>query len=232
MTEETTGSPRRVIHLQGIRNAIARKMIESLATTAQLSYFIETDAARVLDARRHWRTQGYDIGLEDIFIEALVRAIAKHPEINARASASEAVVFSEVHCSIAISLPTGVVAPTLFNSHTMTIPQISDARRDLVRRARSGELSVSEMTGGTITISNIGASRVRQFTPILNVPQVGIIGFGRIELRPWATQGGQLAVRPVLPISLTADHRFVDGEPAAAFLTTFVELLEGTPAEL
>jgi pyruvate dehydrogenase E2 component (dihydrolipoamide acetyltransferase) len=206
-------------------------MTESLATTAQLSYFIEADATKVLHARRQWQAHGRNIGPEDIFIESLVRAIAKHPEINARASASEAVVFTEVHCSIAISLPTGLLAPTLFNSHTMNVCQIANARRDLVRRARSGELSVSEMNGGTITISNVGATRVRQFTPILNVPQIGIIGFGRIELRPWATQGGQLAVCPVLPISLTADHRFMDGEPAAAFLTTLVELLEEAPAE-
>lgn len=216
----------RTITLKGVRGAIARKMCDSLAQTAQLSYFADVDATALVDARARWQEAGHAVGPEDLLISTLARALAGHPEVNARATATEAVLSPEVHCSVAISIPTGLVAPTVFNVERRSVPEIAAARKDLVERARAGKLTVPEMTGGTITISNVGASRVRHFTPILNAPQIAILGFGRAEPRPWVLPDGTLCVRPILPVSFTADHRFVDGAPASAFLTTFAELLE------
>lgn len=220
----------RTVPLKGVRGLIAKKMCDSLAQTAQLSYFVDVDATATIEARSRWQQAGHAVGPEDLLISVLVRALAEHPELNARATATEAIVSPEIHCSVAISIASGLVAPTIFNAEQRSVPGIAAARKDLVERARAGKLTVPEMTGGTITISNVGATRVRQFTPILNIPQIAILGFGRADPRPWVAADGSLCVRPVLPVSFTADHRFIDGTPAAAFLTTFVELLEQGPA--
>ena len=129
--------------------------------------------------------------------------------------------------SVAIALPNGLVAPAIFDVHAMSVPEIAAARQDLIARARAAKLTVRELTGGTFTVSNLGASRVRFFTPILNYPQVAIVGLGQIAQRPWVCDDGTVAARPVIALSLTSDHRFIDGEPSAAFLTTLCRLIEG-----
>jgi len=220
----------RSLRLSGMRRMIADKMQQSLRETAQVSYHAEADASELVAARNAWREAGTRVGYEDLIIAALIRALRKHPEFNAVANGAEAKISEALHVSIAIALPNGLVAPAIFDAQTKSQPEILAARQDLVTRARTGKLTIKEMTGGTFTVTNLGISRVRFFTPIINHPQLAILGLGPIAPRPWVGADGTLVVRPVLALSLTTDHRFIDGEPSGAFLTTLCEILEAPGA--
>jgi len=197
----------------GIRGLIARKMLDSVQTTAQLSFFADADAQALATARAAWKAAGHRIGYEDLVIHALARILLRFPLFNAHEIDGAIVPQAACHIAAAISLPGALVAPCVFDCELKDLATIAADRASLVERAPRNKLTVQEMTGGTITISNLGLSRVRHFTPILNRPQTAIIGLGRITL-------GQLG------LSLTVDHRAIDGAPAGEFLTALCEALE------
>jgi len=214
------------IRLSGLRGTIAERMRRSLHETAQLSFHAESEATRLIEVRRHAKAAGKSIGVEDIIISVLCITLKSFPRFNATIDGNVARISTSAHVSVAIGLPNGLVAPTIFDADTLTIEDIAARRSDLIARARNGQLNVREMSGGTITISNLGATAVRFFTPILNTPQVAILGIAQIASRPWIDSLDQVCVRPVLGLSLTVDHRFIDGEPAGAFLSKLVHELE------
>jgi pyruvate dehydrogenase E2 component (dihydrolipoamide acetyltransferase) len=211
--------------LSVMRSMIARKMHESLQSTAQITYHAELDARALVAARAAWRTLHPRISYEDLTIGVLARLVSKYPNFNGAFVNGELRLSKAVHVSIAIALPDGLVAPAVFGCESRTLAEIASARVDLVARANSNKLSMREMTGGTITISNMGLSRTKFFTPILNAPQIAILGLGQIAPRPWIIDG-QLAVVPVMGLSLTTDHRIVDGSPSGEFLTALCKELE------
>jgi len=217
--------------LSAMRSMIARKMVESLQNAAQISYHAELDARALVAARSAWRAKNPRISYEDIIIEVLVGVLRDHPLFNATFGNSELQVSDAVHVSVAIALPNALVAPAVFDAQSKSLAEIADARSDLVARARLNKLTLSEMTEGTITISNMGLSRTRFFTPILNVPQIAIIGLGQIVARPWVSDD-QLIIAPVMGLSLTTDHRILDGQPSGAFLTSLCEALESVEGPL
>lgn len=215
------------IPLSGLRGMIASKMTKSLSTTAQLTYCAEFDATRFIRKRREANEKStIKIGYEDLFIQALANVLPRHTLHNGAIEANIAELSEQVHVSVAVALPAGLMAPTIFDVGSKSLPEISEARRDLVARAKSGKLTVPEMTGGTFTISNLGQTRVRYFTPILNTPQIAMLGIGTITERPVA-ENGNIVVKPMVGLSLTTDHRVVDGEPSGRFLTDLCEHLEG-----
>jgi pyruvate dehydrogenase E2 component (dihydrolipoamide acetyltransferase) len=211
--------------LSAMRSMIARKMHESLQSTAQVTYHAELDARALLAARAAWRTLHPRISYEDLTIEVLARLVSRYPIFNGIFLNGELRLNKAVHVSIAIALPDALVAPVVFDCESRTLAEIASARVDLVTRANSNKLNMREMTGGTITISNMGMSRTRFFTPILNAPQIAILGLGQIAPRPWIIDG-QLGVVPVMGLSLTTDHRIVDGSPSGEFLTALCKELE------
>jgi len=211
--------------LSAVRSMIARKMHESLQSTAQVTYHAEVDARALVAARAGWRTVHPRISYEDLTIGVLARLVSQYPIFNGAFLNGELRLSHAVHVSIAIALPDALVAPAVFDCESRTLAEIASARVDLVARAHSNKLSMREMTGGTITISNMGVSRTRFFTPILNAPQIAILGLGQIAPRPWIVDG-QLAVAPVMGLSLTTDHRIVDGSPSGEFLTALCKELE------
>ena len=220
------------IRLTAVRRMIAEKMHSSLQTSAQLSYHADVDATTLVHARAAWRERGIGVGYDDLLAKVIADVVPKHPQFNAIIDGDEAKFEARVHVSVAIALPGALVAPAIFDVQQKSIPEILTARQDLIERARLAKLTIAELTGGTITLSNLGQSRVRHFTPILNAPQMAILGFGQIAPRPWVDVAGQLCVRPVMGVSLTTDHRFVDGEPSAQFLTDVCERLERAVPEL
>lgn len=199
----------------GIRGVIARKMLESVQTTAQLSFFADADASRLMEARRRWGQNGAKIGYEDLLIHALARVLPDFPLFNAHEVDGAVVPQEAINVGVAIALPHALVVPCVFDCAAKPLPEIAAERASLVERAPINKLTVKEMASATISISNLGQTRVRHFTPILNRPQTAILGFGRI------TADSQLG------ISLTVDHRAIDGAPAGAFLTAFCEAIEG-----
>jgi pyruvate/2-oxoglutarate dehydrogenase complex dihydrolipoamide acyltransferase (E2) component len=203
------------IRFTGIRGMIARRMQESLATTAQLSFFADADVRPLLAAREAWKINGQRIGIEDLVIHALARVVAAHPLLNAHEVDGEIVPQPRVNVGVAIAIPDALVVPCVFDCDRKSLLDIASERASLVERAPRNRLTVTEMSGGTITITNLGQTRVRHFTPILARPQVAIVGLGRISA------AGEMG------LSLTVDHRAIDGWPAGRFLTDLCAALEG-----
>jgi pyruvate dehydrogenase E2 component (dihydrolipoamide acetyltransferase) len=199
----------------GIRGVIAKRMLESVQTTAQLSFFADADASAMTEARKWWKDAGQKVGYEDLVIAALARILPDFPLFNAHEVDGAVVPQAEINVGVAIGLPGALVVPCVFDCANKSLPQIAAERASLVERAPINKLTVKEMSGGTISISNLGLTRVRHFTPVLNRPQTAIIGLGRIG------RDG------LMGISLTVDHRAIDGQPAGEFLTALCEALEG-----
>lgn len=214
------------LKLAGIRGMIARKMLESVQTTAQLSFFADVDASALVGARAAWKAAGARVGYEDLIVAALARVLPAFPLFNALEADGVVTPSAEINVGVAIALPDALVAPAIFDCGGKSLPEIAAARADLIERAPRNKLTVREMSGGTINISNLGLTRVRHFTPILNRPMTAIVGLGQIADRPWVVDGA-LVVRPVLGLSLTVDHRVIDGAPAGEFLTALAEAIEG-----
>lgn len=216
----------RIVPLTGMRGMIASKMKESIASSAQLTHIAECDLTALNTAKAAYAARGLKASVEDLLIHALVGTLGRHPGLNATLEENQVRVKASINISCAIALPGDLlVAPTIIGAEAMSLEQRIAARRDLVDRARVNKLSVKEMTAGTFTISNIGLTRVRYFTPILNMPQVAILGIGEAGLRPWVVDG-RIEARPVMGLSLTFDHRAVNGAPAGAFLTDLCQAIE------
>lgn len=211
----------------GIRAIIAQKMTESLEKTAQLSFFCDIDASKLAAARDSWKAAGIKIGYEDLIAKAVSLVLPDFPIFNAVETPAGVELHDEYHVGCAIALPGALVAPAIFNVERLTLPEIAEKRADLVARARINKLTIAELTGATITLTNLGLTRVEHFTPILTYPQQAIIGLGRIAPKPWVGEDGQtLVVRPAMGLSLTVDHRVIDGGPAGDFLSRLAQALE------
>ncbi len=208
---------------------IADKMVSSLRETAQLTHHATADASALVTAKERFDRSGQKTSIEDLAMFAVIRTLVDFQELNARLEQGAINMSRPVHLCVAIGLPNNLlVAPAIFDAQSLSLSELRAARQDLAARARTNALSVREMTGGTFTISNLGLSRVEHFTPILNAPQVAILGLGRMVEKPVKDQEGKIAFVPHIGLSLTFDHRAVDGAPAAAFLTAVCESLESS----
>ncbi|SEO16494.1 pyruvate dehydrogenase E2 component (dihydrolipoamide acetyltransferase) [Gemmobacter aquatilis] len=216
----------RVVPLRGVRAMIADKMLASLQGAAQLTHHARADMTALLAAKARFRDEGLSLSVEDLLIGAVVQTLGRHPDINGTVKDRTITLSKSVDLGVAIALPGNLLAaPAIFGADRMTLPDLRAARRDLAERARINKLSVAEMTGGTFTVSNLGLTRVEQFTPILNTPQIGILGIGRVVETAVCEEGG-LVWRPYAGLSLTFDHRAIDGAPAADFLTDLCQTVE------
>jgi len=207
-----------------MRQSIADHMVESLHTTAQLTLTMEVDATELVKLRTQLKTD-FELTFTDLLVKAVAKTLKKHPLLNATLIGDEIHLLEAIHIGIAVALPDGLIVPVLRDADKRTVPEIAQESRRLAQGARDGTLSVDEVTGGTFTITNLGASGVDAFTPIINAPEVAILGVGRIADKP-VFQGEQVVRRSLLVLSLTIDHRIVDGAPGADFLKSLKELLE------
>ncbi len=212
--------------LSGIRQAIARRMMQSVAGSAQVTLHREIDATSLVRRRAELNSKAgaKKVSFDALLIKALAVAAADFPSLNSRIEGEELVIAGQVNVGFAVAVEGGLVVPVVRNANQKSAPEISAEIDNLSERARRGELRPADVQGGTITITNLGAYGVDQFTPILNPPQTAILGVGRIAERPYAING-LLGVRPTAHLSLTFDHRAVDGAPAAQFLGRVVEAL-------
>jgi pyruvate/2-oxoglutarate dehydrogenase complex dihydrolipoamide acyltransferase (E2) component len=214
------------VPLKGIRAMIADKMIASVANSAQLTHHASANIAKLLDRKATLLNGDIKVSVEDLLIAAIVQTISRHPNVNGTLEQREICLNSSVHLSIAMALPGNIlVAPTMFSAQELDLLGLRAARKDLSRRASSNALTASEMTKGTFTVSNLGLSRVHHFTPILNLPQIAILGIGCSEMRA-VIENSQVVLRPFVGLSLTFDHRALDGAPAADFITDLCMTVE------
>ncbi|WP_036231907.1 2-oxo acid dehydrogenase subunit E2 [Marinobacterium litorale] len=220
-------NPGRVIPLRGMRGMIADNMRRSLDEAAQLTHHAECDATELFATKQRLANQGIKVSIEDLVAQAVITTLGEHPGLNGRVEGKEIRLHDAIHLSLAMALPGNLLAaPTLFNAGELSLMERSAARKELAQRAKENKLSVPEMTGGTFTLSNLGLSRVQFFTPIVNLPQIAILGIGETRLQPRVMSDLSVEPRRVMGLSLSFDHRAVDGAPAAAFLTDLCNLIE------
>jgi pyruvate dehydrogenase E2 component (dihydrolipoamide acetyltransferase) len=214
----TEGVPLDPVPLKGIRGTIARKMLQSLQSTAQLTLTTEADVTELEAQRQALKAQTrYSFG--ELLVLPVARALKKHPALNATLEDNLITPAAGVNIGIAVQLDAGLVVPVLRGAEGLTCSAIAAEFRRLVASVKGGTASIEQMTGGTFTITNLGAFGIDAFTPILNTPQVGILGVGRMVERYAKRPDGEGGEwRKMVALSLTFDHRAVDGAPAAAFL--------------
>lgn len=212
------------IPIRGMRATIARRMQESLQNTAQLTLFTEADVTTLAE-RRQTLKQKIDISYTDLILKATAAALREHPHLNATATEDEITLHSDINIGLAVSLDAGLQVPVIRSVDTMSLEELSEATKAAADNARAGTLTEADLQEGTFSVTNLGTYDVDGFTPIINPPQVAILGVGRIVSR-LALQQGDVIERSMITLSLTFDHRIVDGAPAAAFLKDVKSRLE------
>lgn len=220
----------RKVRLSQRRLTIARRLVEAQRTAAMLTTFNEIDMSAVQDVRRRWRDRfkeryGVSLGLMSFFTKATVGALKAFPEVNAEMAGNELILKSHYDIGIAVATDQGLVVPVVRNADAKTFAAIETAIRDLAQRARNKALTIEDLSGGTFTITNGGTFGSLLSTPILNMPQVGILGLHAIQERPVA-RNGEVVIRPMMYVALTYDHRVIDGSQAVQFLVRIKTLME------
>ena len=225
--EERTSPAVQPIAMVGIRRTIATRMMQSLQTMAQVTLTTEADMADAMVLRsglsRQWTEQS--LSPLHLAVKAAARALKDHPRLNSLQEEDQAQPMQEVNIGVAVSLEEGLITPVIHNADQKSLAQISSQARALAAKTREGKARPEDVTGGTFTISNLGAYGVDAFTPIINPPQVAILGLGRVVEKP-VIRNGEIAKGAMMFLSLTFDHRVVDGAPAAEFLQTLKGYLE------
>ena len=229
-----------VVHdqkLSNVRKIIAERMHASLRDTAQLTLHTSADARSILRYRKLLKQSDVDLGLRsitinDIVLYAAVRAVREFPEMNAHFEGDHIRQFESVHAGFAVDTPRGLMVPVIQFADRLTLRGISHEANRLADACQDGSIKLDELSGGTFTVSNLGALGIEMFTPVLNPPQVGILGVCSIENKPVARAvasavAGEAGIElvPHLGLSLTIDHRAIDGSPASWFLRRLREAI-------
>lgn len=222
--------PGQSIPFTGMRKAIAENMHASLQNTAQLTLFSEVDLTEMAGflgsiREEHKNDETVKVSYNDIIILITSRVLKRFPAMNSTLVGEEILIHDVVNMGIAVALPEGLIVPVLHEAHKKELLQIAKEGRELAKKAREGTLTVDEVAGGTFTLTNLGMFEVDGFTPILRPPETGILGVGRVKEKP-AVYKGEISIRPMMFVSLTFDHRVVDGAPAAEFLQDLARCLE------
>jgi 2-oxoglutarate dehydrogenase E2 component (dihydrolipoamide succinyltransferase) len=218
------------------RATIARRLVEAQSTAAMLSTFNEVDMSAVMALReRHKQAfkerHGVGLGIASFFVKASIGALRSYPRVNAEIQGDEMVLKRYYDIGVAVGASEGLVVPVLRDADRLSFAQVEEQIRDFAKRAEDGSLSLADLKGGTFTITNGGVFGSLLSTPILNPPQVGILGLHKIQERPVAVNG-QVVIRPMMYVALTYDHRIIDGAEAVRFLVRVKELVEDPSAML
>ena len=218
------------VKFSGIRRAIAKSMMTSLSTIAQLTHNTSFDASSILAYRKQLKASEGDcagITLGDIVLYAVSRTLKNYPDLNANMLDDSTIRhFKHVNLGVAVDTPRGLMVPTIFHADEKSLLEISREVKELAAACREGNISPDKLTGASFTVSNLGNLGVESFTPVINPPQTGILGVcGTID-RVKKGKDGEIAIYPAMGLSLTYDHRAVDGTPAARFQKELCQNLE------
>lgn len=224
------------VKFSGIRRAISKSMHTSLSTMAQLTHTTSFDATTILAYRKMLKAADGEyagITLGDIILYAVSRTLLNHPDLNAHMLDDNNIrLFKHVNLGVAVDTPRGLMVPTIFRADEMSLLEISKAVKELAAQCREGNISPDKLTGGTFTVSNLGNMGVESFTPVINPPQTGILGVCCTTERVRKAADGSIQVYSAMGLSLTYDHRAVDGSPAARFQKELAHNLENFTALL
>jgi pyruvate dehydrogenase E2 component (dihydrolipoamide acetyltransferase) len=211
------------IPVKGVRKVISGRMLASLQNTAQLTMNTSADARLMLDFRARCKAAAEEVGvggitLNDVVLFATARTLVEFPELNAHWLSSKITRFEDVHLGMAVDTPRGLMVPVIRFANRLTLKQISAEAKRLGKAAIAGTIDPDSLTGGTFTVTNLGAAGIESFTPVLNAPEVGILGVCNVQPKPVMKKDGGVEFIPHMGLSLTFDHCATDGAPAAKFL--------------
>ena len=221
--------------LSMLRRKVAERLVTVKNKTAMLTTFNEVDMSSIFELRKKYKEKfkekhGVNLGFMSFFTLASVRALKEFPAVNSMIDGSEMISYSYCDISIAVSGPKGLMVPVIRSAEELKFKGVELEVKRLAERARDGQITVDEMTGGTFTISNGGVFGSMLSTPIINPPQSAILGMHNIVERPIAVNG-KVEIRPVMYLALSYDHRIIDGRESVGFLVHIKEALEN-PAEI
>ena len=233
INEENRKSDRKKLSM--LRRKVAERLVAVKNETAMLTTFNEVDMQAIFDLRKEYKEifkEKHEVGLGfmSFFTLAVVRALEMFPDVNSMLDGDFKISYDFVDISIAVSGPKGLMVPVIRNANKLTFRGVENEVKRLAIRARDGQITVDEMTGGTFTITNGGVFGSMLSTPILNPPQSAILGMHNIVERPVAI-GGKVVIRPIMYVALSYDHRIIDGKESVGFLVAVKEALEN-PIEI
>jgi len=216
--------------LSMLRRKVAERLVSAKNETAMLTTFNEVDMSAIFELRKQYKEDfkekhGVSLGFMSFFTLAVVRALDLYPDVNSMIDGDYKVTYDFKDISIAVSGPKGLMVPVIRNAENLTFRGVESEVKRLALRARDGEITVDEMTGGTFTISNGGVFGSMLSTPIINPPQSGILGMHNIVERP-VVKDGEIKIAPVMYVALSYDHRIIDGRESVGFLVAVKEAIE------
>lgn len=210
-----------VIPLTGLRKTVAERVSFSFKTAPHITINMEVDMSNVVAL--HKKLEG--VSYTDMLVKAVAKALRKHPLLNSALEEGQIKVFEDINVGVAVAVENGLVVPVVHNADKKSLLEIASQLKELVEKAKKARLEKKELTGGTFTITNLGMYDVDFFTPIINPPETAILGVGKILEKPVVVDN-RVVVKPMLTLSLSFDHRVVDGAPAARFLQEVKRTLE------
>ncbi|MCX8063471.1 MAG: 2-oxo acid dehydrogenase subunit E2 [Anaerolineales bacterium] len=228
--ESTEGEPFERVPIQGIRKVIFEHMAESVHSTARVTLTTEADATELVALRNRLKERysdnwGFSPTYLDLIGKIVVSALRKYPYMNARLERDVLEIYHTVNLGIAVDTNRGLIVPVVKNAEKLSLRRFGETMRQLASAAREGNISPDHLRDGTFTITNLGKYEIDVFTPVINTPEIAILGLGRIVDRV-VPYKGQIVIRPMMILSLVFDHRLADGAPAAKFLQEIKHLIE------
>lgn len=233
-TDLSGSRPAGVVHLAGMRRTIAERMTQSWQTAPHVTFTVEVNMSAALALRTELNERVEREGLPKISVTALLVkicawALKRHPFVNASLAGEDIHLQPDANIGVAVALESGLIVPVVKQADRLGLAAIAGNVSELTAKARAGGLAPEDVSGGTFTISNLGMFRIDHFTAIVNPPQAAILAVGRTAKRQIVIeteQGDEVAIRPIMSMTLSADHRVLDGAQAALFLNDLVEVLE------
>ncbi|CDO03527.1 Dihydrolipoyllysine-residue acetyltransferase component of pyruvate dehydrogenase complex [Oceanobacillus picturae] len=228
--ETSNQEPLERVKLKGLRKAVADKMLESARSIPHVTLTAEVDMSATVEVRKSLlpiieKQTGYRLSYTEIIMKATAHVLGNHKKLNAALIDNEIVFNKSVNLGLAVAVESGLIVPSVPNVQDKGLAELTVASKELGAKARENKLKPAEMTGSTFTISNLGMYAIEGFTPIINPPETAILGVGRMADKPVVVDKS-IEIRPIMVLSLSFDHRVIDGAPAAAFLTELKERLE------
>lgn len=219
------------VKMTRLRQRIAQRLKEAQNTAAMLTTFNEVDMTAIMDLRNAYKEtfekkHGVKLGFMSFFVKAAIAALKEFPAVNAEIQGDEIIYKNYYDIGVAVSTPQGLVVPVLRDADRKSMATIEKEIMALGTRAREGQLTMEELTGGTFTVTNGGVFGSLMSTPILNPPQVGILGMHKVQQRPMVMPDGAIAARPMMYIAMSYDHRIIDGREAVTFVVRIKEAIE------
>jgi pyruvate dehydrogenase E2 component (dihydrolipoamide acetyltransferase) len=214
--------------MSGLRRVIASRMAQSAQATAAVTLTTDADATELVRIRQDKQDDPYTEvapSYNTLLVKLVAQALLEHPALNASLDGDTIITWQQVNVGVAVDTERGLVVPVIRDAAGKSIGQLTEEMNDLLSRAKAGKGLPDELTGGTFTITNLGAFEIDAFTPIINPPECAVLGVGRLVDR-YVVVDGQPAIRTMIALSLTFDHRLVDGAPAARFLQRIKQLIE------